>query len=46
MQRTFITALLLCQLTAVAQIKPADTLIVKVGQASKVIFAIQDKKDL
>ncbi len=29
-----------------AQVKPADTLIIKVGQASKVIFAIQDKKDL
>ena len=29
-----------------AQIKPADTLVIKVGQASKVIFAIQDKKDL
>ena len=29
-----------------AQVKPADTLVIKVGQASKVIFAIQDKKDL
>jgi hypothetical protein len=29
-----------------AQVKPADTLVIKIGQASKVIFAIQDKKDL
>ncbi len=46
MQRIIIPALLLIHLSAVAQKKPADTLVVKVGQASKVIFAIQDKKDL
>ncbi len=38
--------LLFTQVTTFAQTKPADTLVVKVGQASKVIFAIQDKKDL
>jgi len=29
-----------------AQSKPADTVVIRVGEASKVIFAIQDKKDL
>jgi hypothetical protein len=29
-----------------AQTKPADTVVIRVGDGSKVIFAIQDKKDL
>ncbi len=31
---------------AQAPTKPADTVVIKVGEGSKVIFAIQDKKDL
>lgn len=37
-------AFLLAALTSIAQ--PADTLVVKVGKESKVIFAIKDKADL
>ena len=37
---------LLTTTTLSAQTKKADTVIIRVGQASKVIFAIQDKKDL
>ncbi len=39
------TLLLFITLFAQAQ-KKADTVVIKVGEASKVIFAIQDKKDL
>lgn len=39
-------ALSLCALAVNAQTKPADTVVIKVGAGSKVIFAIQDKKDL
>lgn len=38
------TSLLVVNLAALAQ--PADTLVVKVGKESKVIFAIKDKQDL
>lgn len=40
---------MLCVLTfmgASAQTKPADTVVIKVGEGSKIILAIQDKKDL
>jgi len=46
MKKVIIAVLFFSQITAFAQKKAADTLVVKVGQASKVIFAIQDKKDL
>src|SRR6187402_717196 len=40
------TIALLSAFTMMAQSKPADTVVIRVGEASKVIFAIQDKKDL
>ena len=48
MKKQLVTGLMVCASAYVvlAQTKPADTLIVKVGQGSKVIFAVQDKKDL
>ncbi|MBI3218621.1 MAG: hypothetical protein HYZ44_03850 [Bacteroidetes bacterium] len=42
---TIITLFIFSTLFAQAQ-KKADTVVIKVGEASKVIFAIQDKKDL
>ena len=41
---TLTLLLALSAITAAAQ--PADTLVVKVGKESKVIFAIKDKQDL
>jgi hypothetical protein len=40
------TALSLASIISAQAQKKADTVIIKVGEASKVIFAIQDKKDL
>src|SRR6187402_3131232 len=40
------TIALLSAFTLMAQTKPADTVVIRVGESSKVIFAIQDKKDL
>jgi hypothetical protein len=37
---------LVVMVDALAQSKAADTVVIRVGEASKVIFAIQDKKDL
>ncbi len=37
---------LLAGLTCQAQTKPADTVVIKVGEASKITVTIQDKKDL
>ena len=45
-QKFIISSLfMVCSVFAQAQ-KKADTLIIKIGKGSKVIFAIQDKKDL
>ncbi len=40
------SALMVLSLMSQAQTKPADTVIIKVGEGSKIIVAIQDKKDL
>jgi len=46
MKTVFAGALMLVSMVSHAQTKPADTVIIKVGESSKIIVAIQDKKDL
>ncbi|MBX2898159.1 MAG: hypothetical protein KF775_00825 [Cyclobacteriaceae bacterium] len=48
MKHAMITTWLVALLgtTGIAQTKPADTVVIKVGSGSKLILAVQDKKDL
>lgn len=46
MKSILISTLFLWSVTTHAQSKPADTVVIKVGEGSKIIVAIQDKKDL
>lgn len=46
MKNILISTLLFWSVSTHAQSKPADTVVIKVGEGSKIIMAIQDKKDL
>ncbi len=45
-RNVLIASLVMCSVVGFSQTKPADTVVIKVGAGSKLILAVQDKKDL